>query len=367
MSKRTDTGNGLTYPFETPPDEGRVLEVADGVFWVRMPLPFELNHINTYLLRDDAGWTVVDTGTRGTGIQGLWDRIFENELGGEPIKRVISTHLHPDHTGLAGWITRRFQAELWMTRSEFYLLKMLSVDGPRDVPEDAITFYETVGFSPDHIDGYRLRFGSFGSMIAGLPAGYRRLRDGDQIPIGGRLWEVVVGRGHSPEHACLYCAELGVILSGDQVLPRITPNVSVTPTEPFADPLGEFLDSCETIPGRVASDVLTLPAHNLPFRGVHERIQAIADHHHDALSRLHRECGAPKTALEVFPVLFSREIDDRQFFMAAGESLAHLNYLLARGHLHREIGPDGIARYEQGEIALEASTREGAPLAVGPN
>lgn len=338
--------NGISYPIETPPEPGELIELADGVMWLRQPLPFSLNHINCYLLRDNGGWTVLDTGLRNSDVKKLWQSIIDNRLSGEPIRRVIATHLHPDHVGLAGWFTSRFGVELWMARSEFFLLRMLAADGPQDIRADAVAFYKRIGFSEERLDNYRMRFGSFGALIHPLPAGHRRLRDRQMVEIDGRDWEVVVGRGHSPEHACLYSRDLKIMLAGDQVLPRITPNVSVHPTEPHADPLGEWLESCATLPDRIADDVLVLPAHGLPFNGLHARLAYLVEHHREALVRVRAACGEAATVPDVFPALFDREIDDSQFFMAAGECLAHINYLEARGYLRGEVDGEGLARYQ---------------------
>lgn len=337
----------LHYPFAEVPAQGMPLEVADGVYWLRMPLPFSLDHINLWLLRDGAGWALVDTGIRGPETLAHWQRVLEEFCGGDPVTRVIATHMHPDHVGQAGWLTRHCGVALWMTRTEFLSCKVLAVDGPADVPEDALRFYRRCGFNERQLDLYVQRFGRFGAMIERLPAGYRRIRDGERLEIGDATWEVVVGRGHSPEHACLYCAEKRVLISGDQVLPRISSNVSVFPTEPLADPLAEFLEACREVRERVADDVLVLPSHNEPFAGLHARLDALVQGHRDGLARLHALCAEPRRVVDVFPALFRREIDGGTLMLATGESRAHLNYLTARGALTETLGSDGALRYQQ--------------------
>ena len=240
MSKRGY--DPLNYKFQDQaPEPGEVTEVAEGVFWIRMPMWGRLNHINVWLLKDYDGWTIVDTGLCNDEVQGLWQKIFDNHLHGLPIKRVIATHLHSDHTGNAGWICKKWDCELWMSRADFYMCKVMAADGPSDVPEDAIRFYRRAGFTEDRLDRYRERFGQFGANIAQLPAGYERIKEGQYIDIGGREWRAVIGHGHAPEHVCLYCPGLKVIIAGDQILPRITPNVSVQPSEPNANPLRDFI------------------------------------------------------------------------------------------------------------------------------
>jgi glyoxylase-like metal-dependent hydrolase (beta-lactamase superfamily II) len=337
------------------------MEVADGVFWLRMPLPFRLDHINLYLLRDGEGWVIVDTGVRGRVTRSLWDGIFAEFFMRAPVTRVIATHMHPDHVGQAGWLTRRCGVELWMTRTEFLTCKMLAGDGPGDVPEDAVHFYARAGFDDDQLQVYRQRFGRFGALIEPLPAGFRRLHDGDVLEIGGVGWEVVVGRGHSPEHACLYAESLRVLISGDQVLPRISSNVSVFPTEPEADPLAEWLHSCEALRDRLPPDLLVLPSHNEPFLGLHERLHALVVGHVEALARLHALCAEPQRVVDLFPALFRSEVTDEILMLAAGESRAHLNYLTDRGVLAMETGAEGVSRYAQ--AAAFDPERMGLPAA----
>ncbi|MGI9333886.1 MAG: MBL fold metallo-hydrolase [Gammaproteobacteria bacterium] len=335
----------LTYPFAKPPEHGKPKEVADGVYWLRMPLPFALDHINLYLLRDGDGWIIVDTGIRGAQTLEHWERVIDDFFGAQPIKRVLVTHMHPDHAGQAGWLTRHFGVDLWMTRTEYLMCRLLAEDGPADVPEDAISFYRSAGFRQRALDLYQQRFGRFGQMIERLPAGYRRLRDRERLAIDGREWEVVVGRGHSPEHACLYSADHGVLISGDQVLPRISSNVSVFPTEPQANPLRDWIESCLELKCHLPADLLVLPSHNEPFKGLHARLEELVTEHYDNLESLHAYCAEPKQVVEVFPALFRREIDGGTLLLATGESIAHLNYLIETGAMVRESAPDGVDRY----------------------
>lgn len=338
----------LTYRLQDQiPAPGEATEVADGLFWIRMPMPGRLNHINVWLLGDGAGWTIVDTGIFDKGVQGHWESIFARYLGGKPVTRVIATHLHTDHTGLAGWLTERWDCPLWMSRSDFYMCRVMAADRPSDVPEDAIRFYRRAGFTEERLEGYRRRFGQFGASIAPLPAGYRRISDGQYLEIGGREWRAVIGHGHSPEHVCLYCPELKIIIGGDQLLPKITPNVSVQPSEPCADPLRDWLASCSRFRELLPPNLLVLPAHENLYEGVHERLTALIDWHEVALEKLYDLCDVPKRAVDVFPALFKSEINDYSYFPATGESLAHLHCALGRRMLTVEEDDNGVAWWRQ--------------------
>ena len=351
----------LVYPFAGPPERGQTTEVAPGVHWIRMPLPYALNHINLWAIEDGAGWAIVDTGVRTEETAAVWRELFANARDERPLTRVFVTHMHPDHVGMAGWLTRKFGVRLWMSRLEYLSCRAMVSDTGREAPPDAIDFCRRAGWGPVAIETYRARFGNFGKHIHTLPDSFRRLHDGDEFAIGANTWRVVVGSGHSPEHACLYCPELKVLISGDQVLPRISSNVSVFPTEPDADPMKNWLESLAKLKREVPDEVLVLPAHNECFRGLHARIDALASGQERALQRLRRSLAEPKRAIDVFGALFARaiaEADVGLLGMATGESLACLNYLVHRGEVGREVDADGVAWYRQAGLS-----RSGPPPA----
>ncbi|HTT13213.1 MAG TPA: MBL fold metallo-hydrolase [Burkholderiaceae bacterium] len=338
----------LIYPFEAPPARGRTLEVAPGVFWIRMPLPFTLNHINLWALDDGDGWALVDTGMRTEDTALAWRELFANATDPRPITRVFVTHMHPDHVGMAGWLTRKFGVRLWMTRLEYLTCRVMVSDTGREAPPDAIGFYRRAGWGDAPIETYKARFGNFGKGIHTLPDSYRRLHDGEELRIGRHAWRVVVGTGHSPEHACVYCPALKVLISGDQVLPKISSNVSVHPIDPEADPMADWNASLAKIRRVVPDDVLVLPSHNECFRGLHARIDSLAQGQERALARLRGALQQPRRAIDVFSALFARSIGDADvpmMGMATGESLACLNYLMHRAEVASELDGDGVAWY----------------------
>ncbi len=347
---------GLNYPFgrSFAPRPAEPVEVADGVYWARFAMPMSLDHINLWLLEDGDGWAVVDTCLDLPGARETWEALFSGFMGGRPVTRVFCTHLHPDHTGLAGWLTDRFDCELWMSREEFLMCRAMAGDTGRPAPEVALRFYRAAGYDDDQLQQYRNKFGNFGRAISPMPDSFRRLVDRDTITIGGRYWQVIVGRGHSPEHASLYCPGLKLLISGDQVLPRITPNVSVFPTEPKGDPLQEWLNSSALIRHTLPDDLLVLPAHEAPFHGLHVRLSQLIEAHNRDLRKLFEYLVEPKRAVDCFPALFNRAIDADSLGMATGESLAHLNCLLGRRRITRSRDANGVDWYRQRAETAEA-------------
>lgn len=346
----TSSGDAITYPFSAKPSLGETIEVAPGVLWIRMKLPFTLNHINLWAIDDGDGWAVVDTGVQDADTAHAWRQIFAQGFRQRPVTRVFVTHMHPDHIGMAGWITRRFGCRLWMTRGEYLTGRVLVADTGREAPPEGVEFYRRAGWSDEQLETYRTRFGSFGKAVYALPDSFRRLHDGEVLNIGQHQWEVVTGNGHSPEHACLVNHQAGLLISGDQVLPRISSNVSVFPTEPEADPLGDWLHSIEKLRSRIDADVLVLPAHNEPFKGLHVRLAQLEKSHIESLDRLEVALEKPTRAIDAFAALFSRVIDpdDAQLVsMATGESLAHLNRLLAAGRAQCSTDQDGVSWYRR--------------------
>ena len=340
---------GLTYPWgrSASPAPGEPEKIADGVYWTRFAMPMSLYHINLWLLEDEDGWTVVDTCLNMSSSRETWEQLFSGFMQNKPVKRVICTHLHPDHVGLAGWLTERFDCGLWMSREEFLMCRAMASDTGRAAPDVAISFYRAAGYNEEQLERYRKKFGNFGRAISPLPDSFYRLVDGETITIGDRYWQVIVGSGHSPEHVALYCPALKLLISGDQVLPRITPNVSVFPTEPEGDPLKEWLRSSARIREILPDDLLVLPAHEAPFQGLHVRMSQLIESHKRDLSSLFDYLTEPRRAVDCFPALFRRDIDAGSMGLATGETLAHLNCLLGRHRITRTIDTDGVYWYEQ--------------------
>jgi glyoxylase-like metal-dependent hydrolase (beta-lactamase superfamily II) len=335
----------IQYAVDQAPDPGTTVPIVPGVHWLRMPLPFALSHINLWLLEGLDSWNIVDTGVSNKDTRVVWQRIFTDVTRQAPIERVFVTHMHPDHAGSAGWLCDELGAELWMSREEYFLCRILTADTGRETPAAGKDFYHAAGFPPQSMDRYKEMFGMFGRLVSPLPQSYMRLQDGDDIEIGADKWTVIVGRGHSPEHACLYSANSNLLISGDQLLPKISSNVSVFPTEPAANPLADWLASLSDLKNRIPEDVLVLPAHGKPFTGAHARLEQLIDEHHSCLDDLENHCREPRRAVDTFSVLFKSEIRANNLIMATGESIAHLNYMIAAGRIERTTDSSGIHWY----------------------
>jgi glyoxylase-like metal-dependent hydrolase (beta-lactamase superfamily II) len=327
-----------------PPPAGGAAEIASGVVWVRMPLPYALDHVNLWLLDEGDGWTLVDTGHGDAPTRAAWDALSRTVLRGRPIRRVLCTHHHPDHLGLAGWMAERWGTELWCTRTEWLegrVQTLAPLDELRDVAE---RFYRRAGMPDAFLASVGDRCRSYSDNVSPVPPSFRRLADGDELIAGGARWRVVMGRGHAPEHACLFSPDRSLFVSGDQVLPHITPNVSVWPSEPESDPLAEYLDTIAVL-RRVPDDVLVLPSHGRPFRGLHRRCDDLVRHHRQRLDAALAACDQPRTAFEVMGALFERDLDPHQSTFAIGESIAHLTRLVALGKLRRDRRDGAPDRY----------------------
>ncbi len=335
----------LSYPYQEPPAPAHATEVAPGVHWVRMPLPFQLDHINLWLLEDGDGWTVIDTGYSRDEVRELWQQLFTDVMGERPVKRVIATHCHPDHVGMAEWLTQRFDCELWMTEAEYLMANLARNDiGIGDI-EARVAFFRQHGLRNGRSKSLAARGNYYRRGVPGLPNHFHRMFEGQAVEINGRSWEVILAHGHSPDHAALYCEALNVLISGDQILPRITPNVSVWHIEPDGNPIRYYLDSLEKF-RRLSQDVLVCPAHGRVFKGLHHRIDVLIAHHQERLNEVAEACEEPKCAAELLDVIFRRELDLHQLNFAMGEAIAHLNYLARDGVLKRELDSDGNYRFQ---------------------
>ena len=335
------TAPAIAFPHPEPPAPGEVIELAPGLMWARLALPFRLNHVNIYLIRDVAGWVAVDTGVADDATRAAWDALLAGPLRGEGLSGLIVTHFHPDHVGLAGWLTARFGIPLHMPRTEFLFSAAITHQALGRNPD----FYERHGLSAEAVGRVTGKGHGYLRMTTGLPGQFTRLVHGGRITIGNRVFDVLTGGGHAPEQAMLHCAADNIFLSADQVLTRISPNISTESYEPDSNPLGEFLASLAMLRETIPADVLVLPGHHVPFTGLHVRIDELIAHHAGRCALIAQACRvAPRSAADLVPVVFERALDPQQMSFAFHEVVAHVNYMRARGELVQVRGDDGVLR-----------------------
>ena len=335
----------LRYPWPETPQPGTTLEVAPGVRWLSMPLPFQLDHINLWLLEDSGGWTVVDCGIGDARTRALWERILETEVIGA-IRRIVLTHYHPDHAGNAAWLCKRFGVELWTTQGEYLTAHAVRTSSAGYTSEAVLSVFDRNGLDPERSRAMAAMRGNnrYAELVPEFPHAYRRIIEGDRVRIGGRDWQAIIGHGHAPEHLSLFSAELNAVIAGDMLLSTISTNVSVWSIDPEGDPLRLFLESIARY-RELPQDVLVLPSHGKPFRGAHARVEQLEKHHEERLDVLLESLQQPKSAGEVLPVLFRRPLDTHHMFFAMGEAIAHLHRLYYAGSARRTLGADGVMRY----------------------
>lgn len=344
-----DTGFApIRTPFEDIPAEGTAVEVAEGVLWMRLPLPMKLDHVNVYALDDGDSWTVVDTGMSSRRTRAIWTRLMDGPLAGKPVARVLVTHHHPDHVGNAGWFQSEHGATLLTSRTAWLLARMLQLDPHKTPPPEVVAYWRAAGMAPDVLAS-RMEEPPymFGTSVYAMPFGHKRLKQGDVLRAGGRTWDVHTGGGHAPEHVTLWSQDDGVVIAGDQILPSISPNLGVYATEPEADPVADWLEACERYAALAREDHLVLGGHKLPFTGLPARMGQLLANHHGALDRLEGFLETPHAAADCFQPLFMRRIGAGEYGLAMVEALSHCLHLWHAGRATREITPDGAWLFQR--------------------
>jgi len=341
-----DASLPIRTPFPDAPIEAEAVEVAEGVLWLRISLPMVLDHVNVYALRDENGWTLIDTGLNTRKTRAIWEVIFDGPLKGVPVRRLVVTHHHPDHVGLAGWFQSR-GVELLMTRTAWLFSRMLTLDEQAVPTDEQVQFWVDAGMDAAVLAERRAeRPFNFADIVYPMPLGFTRLHEGGTIVMGGRTWDIRFGHGHAPDHATFWSRDGDVVIGGDQLLATISPNIGVYATEPDADPLGDWMDACKALQPYALESHLVLPGHKLPFTGLPSRMRQLIDNHHGALERLRSHLSkGPCSAAECFPPLFKRKIDSGTYGLALVEAVAHLNHMHQLGEVKRVRRADGAWEY----------------------
>jgi len=340
----------LTYPFPQAPGTGEVVEVAPGILWVRLALPFRLDHVNIYLIEDDGGWAVFDAGIADEASRAAWEALLAGPLAGARLTRLIVSHAHPDHIGLAGWLCERHGLPLLCSQTTYLSCLNISLSPGALEAKPYRDFYRRHGLSAEMTELVSTRGHSYLKMVTPLPLTFMRLLSGDNLTIGGRQFRVYSGDGHAPEQILLYLPEEKVLLAADQVIAKITPNISVWAVDPDGDPLGHYLRSTRLIRQHVPEDTLALPGHQLPFYGLQQRCEEIVAHHDERCRQIAEACeSGPKSVADLVPVLFPRQLDAHQLSFAFSEVHAHVNRMLRRGELAWTQTRDEIERVRLAE------------------
>src|SRR5262245_32877194 len=361
MLAKTDSG-ALVYPRAEPPTPGEAMEIAPGMLWVRVPLPFRLDHVNVYLIEDGGGWAILDTGIGNDATRALWEAMAEGPLAGRTFTRLIVTHAHPDHIGLAGWLCERFGLPLLTSETSYLLCQNVSLSPGALDAKPYRDFYLRHGLDEGITQRVATQGHAYLKMVSGLPPTFERIVAGDTLKIGGRTFDVLTGNGHAPEQVMLYCAADNVFLAADQVLAKITPNISVWAVEPTGDPLGLYLRSLTELKARIPADALVLPGHQLPFYGLHARADELIAHHAKRCALIAEACRtAPRSAAELVPVLFTRQLDPHQMSFAFSETLAHVNAMLRLGELAWAEDGDAVARVVAAAPPPQSKRRQRRP------
>lgn len=343
MAESSVADNPIQYPLSQAPDKGAWLEVHPGIYWLRFGLPIALDHINVYLLDDGDGYFVVDTGMQMPDTKAQWQQHFSELMADKPLKGVIVTHLHPDHVGLAGWLCETFRCPLYMSMAEYFAARCFT-NLSSTLSWTSEQFFSRQGLGPDYLEFLSQRMAGYGAIVATLPGAYQRLSEGDELSIGGRQWRIVVGNGHSPEHVCLYNEAEKLLISGDQLIAKISSNVSVMSIEPEGNPLQDWFDSLDHL-NQLDAKTLVMASHDKPFYGLKARVEQLKQHHYEHLEALLLATQEPQKALDLLPVLFKRKIGFSDMGMALGECIAHLHYLMAQAKLSRSL-VDGVYYYQ---------------------
>ena len=334
----------ISFPIKNVPENNELVQVIKNIFWARMPLPSPLNHVNVYIIEDDLGLTIIDTGLNTQETRLRWKSLLKKYFKDRKLERVIITHHHPDHFGLAGWFKKNYGAEIYCSRTSYLMARMLTLDVQEKMSSEAALFYMRAGMPKDTIEKrQKIRPMNFSDTVHSIPLGFKRIREDEEIILAGQSWKIVFGHGHAPSHATFWSTKDSIVFVGDQVLPGISPNLGVYPTEPEADTVGDWISSCRKLLRIADNNKLVLPGHKLPFTGLSIRLEQLIRNHKSAIKRIERRLSkGPLNTVDLFRTIFKREIKEKEYSLALVEAVGHMNHLYAMGQVSRELNADGV-------------------------
>ncbi len=338
------TGRDIELLTDTPPRPGELIEVAPNLHWARLPLPMRLNHVNLWFMREGDGWLVVDAGLDAPMCRDAWEALLAGPLAGLKLNRIVLTHGHPDHVGLAGWLVDRFDCDFQATRTEWLFANWRRETHGRSFGRQMRAFLMSHGCAADIIERFATQEASIGRGEQPVPEQFLRLRHEERHRFGERSFGVIVASGHADEHASFYAEEGRILIAGDQILQRITPVVGVFGHEPEGDPLSNYLGSLARFEG-LPDDALVLPSHGLPFHGLRARLGQLRHHHQERLAELLGHMREPRSAFELAALIFDRAIQEGQGRFALAETLAHLHYAETLKLARRAADSGGLVRF----------------------
>jgi glyoxylase-like metal-dependent hydrolase (beta-lactamase superfamily II) len=344
----TQTNEVIRFPYPDPPAPGNIIEVADGVYWARMNLPMLIDHVNVYILEGPRDLTIIDTGLNFTECKSAWLKIIENNFGTKPVKNVLLTHHHPDHIGLLGWFHDNFEITVYASRTSWLLARMLYLDKQSKPSKQAMDFWIQAGMDKNIFDKKcKAKPFNFSDGVANFPLGFNSLNQGEEICLSGKKWRIEIGQGHAPDHVTLWGLDVPIVISGDQIIPGISSNLGVYPTEPLLDTVGAWLSSCNRFLKLAETDHFVLPGHKLPFLGLSTRLRQLIDNHVSALDRIEKRLsGSHCTAVDLFKPIFKRNINQSEYGLALAEAVGHLNYFRVRNMVNKSIRNDGALLFK---------------------
>ncbi|MDR0266971.1 MAG: MBL fold metallo-hydrolase [Paenibacillus sp.] len=319
-----------------------ITDHQNGIIQVKISMSFPLRWVNSYVLRESEGVTIIDPGPHTPDNEEEWKQAFaELGMAFSDIRQIVLTHHHPDHLGCSGWLQQLSGCKVWMSERSFQ--ETLLMWGPGStIQTDLLKLFSSQGMPEEWTDQLETHMNGFLAQITPKPEVSFILK-GQKFAMGGREWLPIETAGHAPGHVSFYHEESGIILCGDAVLPQISPNVSLMPgSDP--EPLQSFMQGLQKLKKFEVSTAY--PGHRSSFQHFDDRLETLLLHHEERLAKLEQLIASgPASGFELCISLFSSKLGIHQMRFAMCETLAHTRELERRGRITSQSGTDGVARY----------------------